>query len=86
MKIGIMTFTHSNDNYGQLLQCWALQNVLNRFGHNAFVIKYTKKEDVINKRRLIKLLLFYPIILKLYSFYKKWNNSTLNKKLCDNNN
>ena len=28
MKVGIMTFWWSDDNYGQLLQCYALQKYL----------------------------------------------------------
>jgi len=40
MKIGIMTFWWSNDNYGQLLQCYALQKYLRDRGHDAFLIRY----------------------------------------------
>ena len=37
MKIGILTF-HSQLNYGGVLQCWALQTVLEKMGHEAVVI------------------------------------------------
>lgn len=37
MKIGILTF-HSQLNYGGVLQCWALQTVLERMGHEVVVI------------------------------------------------
>ena len=40
MKIGIMTFWWSKDNYGQLLQCYALQKYLRDRGHDAFLIRY----------------------------------------------
>lgn len=40
MKIGIMTFWWSNDNYGQLLQCYALQKYLRDLGHDPFLIRY----------------------------------------------
>ena len=43
MKIGIMTFWWSDDNYGQLLQCYALQKFLKDLGHEVFVIKYREK-------------------------------------------
>ncbi len=46
MKIGIMTFWWSNDNYGQLLQCYALQKYLRNMGHDAFVIKYNHSSDI----------------------------------------
>ena len=58
MKIGIMTFWWSNDNYGQLLQCYALQKYLRDAGHDAYLIRY---EASIDKKtplylRLIKSL------------------------------
>ena len=40
MKIGIVTFWHSRSNYGQLLQCWALQKALDRLGHDPYLIRY----------------------------------------------
>ena len=39
MKIGILTF-HSAHNYGAMLQCYALQEVLKRMGHDVEVIDY----------------------------------------------
>lgn len=38
-RIGIMTFLH-NDNYGSILQAWALQQTLNAMGHEAIHIDY----------------------------------------------
>lgn len=46
MKIGIMTFWDSNNNYGQVLQLFALQNYLKKLGHEPFLIKYHRKEKV----------------------------------------
>jgi len=37
MKIGILTF-HSQLNYGGVLQCWALQTVFEKMGHEVVVI------------------------------------------------
>lgn len=37
MKIGILTF-HSQQNYGGVLQCWALKSVLAALGHEVVVI------------------------------------------------
>lgn len=45
MKIGIMTFWWSNDNYGQLLQCYALQKYLRDAGHDAYLIRYDNRQD-----------------------------------------
>lgn len=43
MKIGIVTFWTSKDNYGQLLQCWALQQYLIQRGHSPFLIRFIPK-------------------------------------------
>lgn len=40
MKIGVITFWDSQDNYGQLLQCYALQTYLKKMGHEVYLIKY----------------------------------------------
>ena len=40
MKIGIITCWRSLDNYGQQLQCYALQTLLRGWGHDAFLIRY----------------------------------------------
>lgn len=42
MKIGIMTYWESNDNYGQQLQCWALQRYLVQLGHEPFLIRFRR--------------------------------------------
>ena len=39
MKIGILTF-HRGNNYGGILQCYALQQVLRQLGHSVEVIDY----------------------------------------------
>ena len=43
MRIGILTFCNSRDNYGQVLQCFALQEFLRKAGHEPFLIRY--RED-----------------------------------------
>lgn len=40
MKIGVLTFCSTEDNYGQVLQCYALQSYLNSMGHETYLIKY----------------------------------------------
>ncbi|MGI5115820.1 polysaccharide pyruvyl transferase family protein [Treponema sp. SP13] len=40
MKIGILTYWWGSDNYGQLLQCYALQKYLRDLGHDVFFIRY----------------------------------------------
>lgn len=69
MKIGIMTYWDSQDNYGQLLQCYALQRYLSIIGHDPYIIKYSS--DIKSKFRLSKLhpiniINFLKIRLKKY--------------------
>lgn len=45
MKIGIVTFWDLEDNYGQILQCYALQRFLRNMGNDAFVIRYLAPEQ-----------------------------------------
>jgi hypothetical protein len=60
MKIGIMTFWWSDDNYGQLLQCYALQKYLRDLGHDAYLIKYKPiNETQFSFKRLLKV--FNPV-------------------------
>lgn len=66
MKIGIMTFWWSEDNYGQLLQCYALQKYLRVLGHEAFLIRYFPDNDIPRQKT--------PIIKK---FYKVFNPKKL---------
>lgn len=59
MKIGIMTFWWSEDNYGQLLQCYALQKYLRDQGHDPFLIRYDPRNDYVPTplyRKLLKAL------------------------------
>ena len=50
MKLGIITFWSSKDNYGQLLQLFALQTFLKELGHEPFLIRYGFwKDDLISK-------------------------------------
>ena len=46
MRIGILTFWQSKDNYGQLLQCYALQKYLRDNGHDAYLVRYRPKGDI----------------------------------------
>lgn len=56
MKIGILTFWWSEDNYGQILQCYALQKYLKDKGHEAYLIRYDPKYDY-NETPLFQKLL-----------------------------
>ena len=54
-KIGITTYWESNDNYGQQLQCWALQHFLRERGYDAFLIRqYVWPEQHTTNKKGIK--------------------------------
>lgn len=46
MRIGVLTHSGTDDNYGQILQCFALQNYLKGLGHDAFLIKYSSDTEI----------------------------------------
>ena len=72
MKIGIMTFWWSNDNYGQLLQCYALQKYLRDSGHDAFLIRYNYTTDIKKNPLFLRALkALNPLLLARYLLQKK---------------
>lgn len=50
MKIGILTF-HCADNYGAIMQCYALQEFLKSIGHDVYVIDY-RPQYVVNRYKV----------------------------------
>lgn len=68
MKIGVITLWQSQDNYGQLLQAWALQEYLRKEGHSPFLIRYDFVGNWRKKTwygKLVKVFLLYPIFRKI---------------------
>ena len=71
MKLGILTFWKTEDNYGQLLQCYALQTYLQSLGHETFLVRTTNgrdysptfKQQLMEKARIVYRLLPYPFYL-----------------------
>ena len=79
MKIGILTF-HRAHNYGAVLQCYALQEVLKGMGHDVEVIDY--RQSAIDKAynswrlrwfvyRLVKIWKMYGYLHLLYEEGKR---------------
>lgn len=67
MKIGILTFWDTLDNYGQIMQCYALQKYLKNAGHDVFLIKYSSKKDFSNTYYLKNIYKIFNL-RKLLSF------------------
>ena len=85
MRICIITFSNSDENYGQLLQCWSLQKTLECFGHEVYVINYSKIYKKFSVKILLKSLLIYPIIKKIKRCYQENKNSAFVSKLNEGN-
>lgn len=82
MKVGIMTFYDSSDNYGQVLQCYALVNYLKLKGMEPLLIRYNNNFD--DKSSLIIKLskMLNPKILyrKLKNYSKPiFSNQTIDR-------
>ncbi len=82
-KIGIITF-HRAENFGAVLQCYALQEFLRSKGHDAYVIDYKNREiesnyEIINPWILISRKNIV-ISIKKYFYRFKFLKKRLEKK------
>lgn len=64
MKIGIITFWDSQDNYGQIMQGYALSQYLTKAGHEVSIIRYlpyhkASKIETLQKLNPMHLLAYY---------------------------
>ena len=62
MRIGIITYWSSSDNYGQQLQCFALQKYLKGLGHDAYLIKYMPISSVPLWRRIVRSIKYHLLV------------------------
>ena len=51
MIIGIITYWTSDNNYGQILQAYALQKYLRNQGHTAYLITY-----IPHRKKLLEII------------------------------
>lgn len=80
MKIGIITYWNSSDNYGQQLQCYALQKFLRDQGHDAFLIKYSPKDVYKSSFKAHKILEY----IRHFGAYAKYANQLWQNKVYAN--
>lgn len=82
MKVGILTF-HRAINYGALLQCYSLQEIMKKFGHDVFVINYAQKyieakstKKISFKECIKSFILFWklPSYFRSFRYIKKRAN------------
>lgn len=75
MKIGIITFWETQDNYGQMMQNYALQQTLKNLGHTPFLIRYSLFSDWAVSPNRWKSIFKYK---KIIAFFKKKLSHSLN--------
>lgn len=75
MKIGIVTYWNSTDNYGQIMQGLALQRYLRSLGHDPFIIRFHEEIPPTSIREKISKL--SPLYLWQYIKYRKAINNAL---------
>ena len=81
MRIGIVTYWSSSDNYGQQLQCFALQKYLIGLGHDAYLIKYMPTSHIPLWRRIARSIKYRLLV----SSEQKEKDKKL-KLICERNN
>lgn len=69
MRIGILTFWQTLDNYGQVLQAYALQQVLLALGHEPYIIRYDLENRPYKESMLKKIS--HVLLFPLYRLYVK---------------
>ena len=73
MRIGIVTF-HNADNYGAVLQAYALQTHLRKCGHDPFFINYRYVFEEIRKPHLANIVTAFPkkSARSVLELYRSW--------------
>lgn len=74
--IAIVTFSHSNKNYGQILQAYSLQHYLDSCGHNAYIVDYyagalERMRPTNEKFSYVKWVVKHFPLLKQFSIRKR---------------
>lgn len=81
MKIGIITFWETQDNYGQVLQAYALQRLLKDAGHEPFLIRYSLFSDILPKPGRWKSIFSYRKVMEFIK--RKTHRNIMNTTLVD---
>ena len=66
MRIGVLTHSAGDDNYGQILQCYALQQYLKQIGQQPFLIQH-KVDDTPAPETMALLKKLLRLVLELVS-------------------
>lgn len=79
MKIGIMSYWDTSHNYGQVIQCFAMQQFLRDLGHQPFHIKYVLGHKSL-RRKLFEFskVIFQGHLLDWWRLKKEENQDNTN--------
>lgn len=80
MRIGIVTYWSSSDNYGQQLQCFALQKYLIGLGHDAYLIRYMPTSHISLWRRIARSIKY-----RLLTASEQKEKDKKTKLICERN-
>ena len=80
MRVGIVTYWSSSDNYGQQLQCFALQKYLRSLGHDAYLIKYMPTDHIPRWRKIARSIKY-----RLFASDEQKRKIEEEQQLYDNN-
>lgn len=90
MKIGIVTFWQTRDNYGQILQCFALQEALRKNGHEPELIRTNFSVELSFKVRMKNFLkkivrffskkIYYGVVFEFWSKHVKYTKKIFLEK------
>lgn len=83
-KIGVITFSDTTDNYGQVLQYLAIHEYLKQRGHEPFLLRYKSKKTPLLRRILSKIYhtIVRPLknttakkseLMELYDRWTEWS-------------
>lgn len=73
MKVGVLTF-HNTDNYGAMLQAYALVSYIKQYGHDVYIIDYYS--DYLQRKKYVKRNFKYFLvdIIKKIILWKELQN------------
>lgn len=90
MKIGIITFWTTQDNYGQIAQLYAMQVYLRKLGHDPYLIRYIDKFDKpLTYKERSKFNRLLGVILnpqKIFFYLKNKKNAKITEDLNNTHN
>lgn len=76
-KIGVITFTDTLDNYGQVLQFIATKEYLESRGHKVYMLRNEKDNHLIAKLKRVVKRYVMPCFSSTYAEYARWDKNII---------